>query len=87
MFLGSFYGCLGVFPKMAFHSLEQKLLAQYMASREHLTTSLMAYASPAKQGASREAGALKQWENQVTTCYRNCFRAQVCVARCTNAGR
>lgn len=72
VFLGSFFGRpVPPLPPSSFllHSLEQRLLSEYFASRDRLSSALAGYASASH--------TQKLSEDQVTLSYQNCFKAQV----------
>ena len=87
VFIGSFYG-RPVFagdsspspsPRQLL-SLEENILSQYHGARDRLSQALLSYA-----GLSRKSSAsqkqLKQCEEKVGSCYQECFKAQVQLAR------
>ena len=63
-------------PPMVLYSLEQQLLSQYLASRERLSSALTAYVVVTQRSLGGTA-AVRQSEDHVSACYRNCFKTQV----------
>ncbi len=82
VFLGSFFGLpvLWSRPSSLFLcSLEQRLLSEYLAKRDRLSSALAGYGS-ASAGQGNSASLLKLCEDQVTLSYQKCFKAQVSVS-------
>ena len=86
VFLGAFYGrplfSFDNLPSRAqLFSLEEHLLSQYHTSREKLSSAVLAYAGIVHKNSSSRKMMKKQCEEEVATCYQQCFKAQVKLAR------
>ena len=87
VFIGSFYG-RPVFigdtspsPRQLL-SLEENILSQYHGARDRLSQALLSYAGLSRKSSSAVSQKqLKQCEEKVGSCYQECFKAQVQLAR------